>query len=275
MLKKTVIHLVVGILLAGWMGSVNVYAEKPDARSIMEKSQQAFYYAGRDMKVKAVMELVDKNGKVRRRVLTMLRVNEEKDGRQRFFVYFHEPGDVRRMTFMVWKYPEKEDDRWIFIPAVDLIRRIAAEDKRSSFVGSDFTYEDISGRDLSADEYKFIGEEQLNGRAVYVIDSFPREKTEYSRKRSYIDVKTFIPLKEEYYDAQGNLFRIYTSDEIKGVKAGDRVIPTVVKRTMKDLRTGHQTVVTFESVEYNLGLKPDEFNERHMRRPPRKWIRDE
>src|SRR4030067_1387473 len=92
------------------------------------------------------MNLIDKDGHARTRVMTMLRRDTDEKGNQKYFIYFHEPGDVRQMTFMVWKYADKEDDRWIFIPAVDLVRRIAADDKRSSFVGSDFTYTDVSGR---------------------------------------------------------------------------------------------------------------------------------
>jgi hypothetical protein len=87
---------------------------------IIENSQLAFYYQGQDMKIDVVMELIAKGGGKRTRVMTMLRRNVTQGGNQRYFLYFHKPGDVRRMTFMVWKYPAKEDDRWIFVPAVDL-----------------------------------------------------------------------------------------------------------------------------------------------------------
>ena len=118
------------------------------AESIMKKYQKAFYYAGKDMKAKVLMTLINKQGKMRTRELVMLRKNMGKNGEQKYFMYFNSPADVRRTTFMVWKYPERDDDRWLFIPAINLVNRIAANDNRSSFVGSDFTYEDISGRDL-------------------------------------------------------------------------------------------------------------------------------
>ena len=82
----------------------------------------------------------------------MLRKNYgEAGGEQKFFMYFFQPADVKDMTFMVYKYPAKDDDRWLFVPAINMVRRIAAQDKTSSFVGSDFTYEDVSGRDLHDD----------------------------------------------------------------------------------------------------------------------------
>lgn len=247
------------------------------AAQIIEKSQLAFYYQGDDMKAKVIMELIAEDGGKRTRVMNFLRRNEMNRGNQKYFIYFHRPGDVRRMTFMVWKYPAKEDTRWIFVPAVDLIRRIAADDKRSSFVGSDFSYEDVSGRDLASDTHNLLRSEKLEGRDCYLIESIPKEPIEYIKRVSWIDRKTFLPLKEEYYDAQNDLFRVFTADKIDEIKIDDKkdenVFPTVTHRTMRNVKTGHRTEVAYKSVLYNLGLKDKDFSERHMRRPPRSWIR--
>ncbi len=246
------------------------------AVQIIEKSQLAFYYQGDDMKAKIVMELIAKGGGKRTRVMTLLRRNETEGKNQKYFIYFHEPGDVRRLTFMVWKYSAKEDARWIYVPAVDLIRRIAADDKRSSFVGSDFTYEDVSGRDVASDTHTLLRSERLGERDCYVIESIPKEPTEYIKRLSWIDKKTFLPLKEEYYDAQNELFRVFTADKIEDIMgAGEEkmAFPTVTSRTMKNLKTGHRTEVNYKTVSYNLKLKDKDFSERYMRRPPRSWIR--
>src|SRR4030042_4212849 len=112
------------------------------AEEVMNKSQAAFLYLGQDFKARVVMKLITKDGKERIRELTMLRKNYgEIGGDQKYFMYFFQPADVRDMTFMVYKYPARDDDRWLFVPAIDLVRRIATSDARSSFVGSDFTYE--------------------------------------------------------------------------------------------------------------------------------------
>ncbi|MFQ5842823.1 MAG: outer membrane lipoprotein-sorting protein [Thermodesulfobacteriota bacterium] len=252
-------------------------SEHLSAVQIIENSQLAFYYQGNDMKVDVIMELIAKGGGKRTRVMTMLRRNETEGRNQKYFIYFYKPSDVRRMTFMVWKYPTEDDDRWIFVPAVDLIRRIAADDKRSSFVGSDFTYEDVSGRDVASDTHSLLRSEKLADRDCYVIESIPQESTEYIKRLSWIDKKTFLPLKEEYYDAQNELFRVFTADNIEDIKVGqgtaENIFPTITRRTMKNLKTGHHTEVVYKSVSYNLGLKDKDFSERHMRRPPRSWIR--
>lgn len=239
-----------------------------DAASLVRQSQDAFYSAGTDLNARVKMRLLTKDGQQRLRDLTMLRKNGEA-GEQKYFMYFHSPADVAGTTFMVYKFPNRDDDRWLFIPAINLVNRIAARDSRSSFVGSDFTYEDVSGRDLSADAHTLVKEDQIDGRNAYLVESTPRSAAEYARKLAWIDQVTFLPLKEEYYDVQGALYKRFTADEIKEIQG----FPTVVKRTMVNVKTGHKTEVVFERVQYAVGLGDDLFSERYLRRPPERWIR--
>ena len=114
-------------------------AQPLDAAGIVGRMQQAFFSPGDSFRARIKMTLKDVSGGERFRELTMLRVNMP-GGDQRYFMYFHAPGDVRRMAFLVYKYAAKESDRWLFIPALNLVQRIAAKDSQSSFVGSDFSY---------------------------------------------------------------------------------------------------------------------------------------
>src|SRR3990172_1448528 len=135
-------------------------AAQPTADEIMTKAHLAMYYAGEDMRARVTMRLVSRDGGERIRELTMSRRDLKEGGEQRYFIYFHRPPDVRDMTFLVWKYPGRDDDRWLYIPALKLVRRIAASDKRSSFAGSDFSYEDVSGREPEEDTHKLLKEEK-------------------------------------------------------------------------------------------------------------------
>jgi hypothetical protein len=273
MMKQYSNILIIAMILI--IQSTAVQAES--AVEIMERSQKAYYYAGTDAKGRLLMELSDGDGGKRVRDMTMLRRNQEETGNQKYFMYFHEPADVRRLTFMIWKYPSKDDHRWIFIPAVDLIRQIAAEDKYSSFVGSDFSYENVSGRDVAEDTHVILREEHLGGRDVVVIESVPRDKAAFTKRISWIDKENNLPLKEEYYDAQNQLHRVFTADVIENIAVGEGgnnvTYPTIMKRTMKNVRTGHRTEVSVMSVTYNIGLEDADFSERRMRRPPRNWIK--
>jgi len=245
--------------------------ENLTADEIIRRSQAAFYYPGSDMKARVLMKLITKDGRERIRDFTMLRKNLDKGGEQRYFIYFYKPPDVKDMTFMVWKYPGKDDDRWLFIPAIKLVKRIAASDKRSSFVGSDFSFEDVSGRDAEEDNHSLLKEEMFNGKDTYVIKSVPKNEgsADYSYKVSWIDKESLIPLKEEYYDKRGELYKVFTADVVKEIQD----FPTVTKRTMKNVQSGHRTEVTFEEVGYNNGIGDEIFSERYLRNPPQKWIR--
>lgn len=241
-----------------------------EAKEIIGSSQAAFLYPGDDFKTRVLMKLVSKSGQERTRELTLLRKNYgETGGDQKYFMYFFQPLDVKDMTFMVYKYPGKDDDRWLFIPALNMVRRIAAQDKRSSFVGSDFTYEDVSGRDPEEDTHAIAREEKLGDRDCYVIKSTPKEGgMEYEYKLSWIDKVTFLPVKEEYYDRQSELYKVFTAEEIAEVKG----FPTVTKRSMRNLQSGHRTEVTYLKTDYNLGVGDSLFTERFLKQPLKKWI---
>ena len=240
------------------------------AEDVMKKSQAAFHYQGKDFKARVVMKLISKGGSERIRELTMLRKNfGEAGGDQKFFMYLFQPADVKDMTFMVYKYPAKDDDRWLFVPAINMVRRIAAQDKTSSFVGSDFTYEDVSGRDIQDDTHAMVKEEKLGGKDCYVVKSTPKAgDVDYSYKLSWIDKGNFLPLKEEYYDKKGELGRVFSADEIKNVKG----FSTITKRVMKNIHSGHRTEVTYTKTDYNIGIEDSLFSERFLKQPPKKWI---
>jgi hypothetical protein len=240
------------------------------AEEVMKKSQEVFFYQGKDFKARVIMRLISKGGQERIREMTMLRKNfGESGGSQKYFIYFFQPTDVRDMTFMVYKYPSKDDDRWLFVPAINMVRRIAAQDKHSSFVGSDFTYEDISGRDIEEDTHTIVKEETLGAKDCYLIKSAPKiQDVDYSYKLSWIDKVNFLPAKEEYYDRKGELSKVFTAEEIMDIKG----FPTVTKRMMKNLQSGHRTEVAFTKTDYNIGIEDSLFSERFLKQPPKKWI---
>ncbi len=247
-------------------------AQEKDAASIMEKMHKAFYYAGDGFKADVSMVLVSKGGKKQTRRLSMLRVNTSGSA-QKYFMYFHEPQDVRGTAFLVWKHPKKDDERWIFIPALNMTRRIAAQDSFSSFVGSDFSYEDVSGRDLQQDTYKFVKTVEdfdgKKGQEALVIESTPVSKAGYKKKISFIDAKTHLPIKEEFYDTQEKIFKVFTAEEIKTVDG----ITTITHRTMENIKTGHKTDVRFTDVSYPADIPGDVFTEKSLKKPPAKWVK--
>jgi outer membrane lipoprotein-sorting protein len=266
-------NTVLGLLAVSLVGSgtASLAQERLSAEAIVARADLVSHYAGDDMKARVLMRLINKQGKERIREMTMLRLDREEGGEQKYFLYFHQPGDVRDMTFMVWKHPQRDDERWLFIPAIKLVRRIAANDKRSSFVGSDFTYEDISGREVEEDTHTLLREEKLNAKPVFVIRSVPKEEksVDFSYRLTWIDKENFVLWREEYYDKRDELYKVFTADEVKQVQG----LWTAIKRTMKNVQNAHRTETTFLKLEYNVGLKDSLFSERYLRNPPARWVR--
>ncbi|MBI5236337.1 MAG: outer membrane lipoprotein-sorting protein [Deltaproteobacteria bacterium] len=256
-------------IIISLMLAATAFAAPPDAGDIMKKSQAAFFYQGADFKARVEMTLVGKTGAERRRELTMLRKNYgPSGGDQKYFIYFFKPLDVKDMAFMVYKYPKKDDDRWLFVPGLNMVRRIAAQDAHSSFVGSDFTYEDVSGRDLDDDTHTVVREEKIGSLDCYVVKSVPFKESGSAHKLSWIDKGSFLPFKEEYYDKKGALVKVFTAVEVKEVSG--RL--TVTRRRMENVQTGTKTEVVYVKAEYNVGIEDSLFTERYLKQPPKRLV---
>ncbi|MBV1873812.1 MAG: outer membrane lipoprotein-sorting protein, partial [Gammaproteobacteria bacterium] len=124
-----------------------------DVNTIIEKANNTAFYTADDGRATTRMTIVDSQGRKQVRQFTIIRRDIEDGGDQQFLVFFSRPSDIKKTTFLVNKHPGKEDDRWLYLPGLDLVKRIAAGDNRTSFVGSHFFYEDVSGRDLDADKH--------------------------------------------------------------------------------------------------------------------------
>ncbi|MBU2591752.1 MAG: outer membrane lipoprotein-sorting protein [Nitrospinae bacterium] len=248
------------------IGGGALFAEGLTANEIINKANLASYYAGKDGKSDVRMTITDSQGRERVREFRILRLNIKDGGDQKFYVYFTEPADVAKMVFMVWKHPGQDDDRWLYLPALDLVKRIAASDKRSSFIGSHFVYEDVSGRGTNEDDHQLVGSEGN----LHKIKNTPKDSkgVEFAYYYVWIDKANFIPMKAEYYDGQGKLIRVVEALEVKDIEG----IPTVTKSHAKNFLRGGETTIDFLGIDYNVGLDESVFAERYLRRAPAKWV---
>lgn len=233
---------------------------------IVGKANLMSYYQGQDGRAQVSMEITDSQGRTRQRELVILRYDVADGAGQKYYVYFLKPNDVKGMAYIVWKKLETDDDRWLYLPALDLVRRIAASDKRSSFAGTNFLYEDISGRSVALDDHELVSSEG----ASYRIKNTPKDAdmVEFSYYEVSVDKETFIPMQADYYDKQGKLYRqieVLEVEEIQGY-------PTITSMKATDLNADASTVSTFSKVEYDIGLDEEVFTERYLRRPPMQYL---
>ena len=253
--------------------------EELTADQIVRKANDVAYYQGGTGRADVKMTIYNADGEVRgRRELVILRRNDNVDEEskdsldQKMYAYFLKPADVRGTVFRVWKNaePDKDDDRWLYSPGLDLVSRIASGDKRTSFVGTHFFYEDVSGRQITDDEHELT----QTTKDYYVVRSRPKrpDMVEFAYFDTYIHRGTFMPLYTFYYDEDGEKYREYKV--LKMGKVGDYW--TTTRSQMSDLReqgekTAH-TVAEYSDVEYGIELPEDIFTERYMRKAPRQYI---
>lgn len=243
-------------------------ADTPDVAEIVAKANHTIFYQGKDQKAHVDMRIIDRQGRIRKRQLTLLRKNfDEYDGAQKYYVYFSKPADVKKMVFMAWKNLGRDDDRWLYLPALDLVKRISASDGRTSFVGSDFFYEDVSGRELTEDIHTLIGEDE----SFFVVESMPKQPddVEFSSYVNWVDKSTYLPLKTEYRDKEGSTYRVYTALTVEKIGG----FPTVVDALMENKVTGGRTELHYSNVSYEIGLPENIYTERFLRKLPRKYLK--
>jgi outer membrane lipoprotein-sorting protein len=245
----------------------NSAKKAPTADDIVKKANLVSYYAGNDGRAQVKMTIEDSAGRKRERSMTILRKDGSDGGDQKFFVYFSKPADVRNMTYLVWKHVGGDDDRWLYQPGLDLVKRIAASDKRTSFVGSHFLYEDISGRGVDEDTHELLREEA----GAYVLRNKPKDAgaVEFSHYDVWIDKNSFMPMKAEYYDKKGKKYRVVEALAVKTIQGH----PTVTKSKASDLASGGNTVSEFSGIGYDVGTPETIFTERYLRRAPIKWLK--
>lgn len=242
--------------------------QAPDVQTIVNKANIVAYYQGDDGKAKVKMTITDKQGQKRQREFNILRKDVEDGGDQKYFVYFQLPADVRKMVYLVHKHadPKKDDDRWLYLPALSLVKRIAAGDKRTSFVGSDFLYEDVSGRSLEEDTHELI----QTTDEFFVVKNVPKQPdtVEFNYYNVSIDRKTYVPMKMEFFDKDNKLYRVIESRKVEKIQD----FYTVVTSVVSNLKAGSKTEMEFTDVQYNINLG-DIFTERYLQRPPREAMR--
>lgn len=238
-----------------------------NVNEIISRANLASYYAADDGRAEARMRIVDSQGNSQTRQFTILRKDREDEGDQDMLVFFSRPTDISGTVFRVVKKVESDDDRWLYLPALDLVKRISAGDKRTSFVGAHFYYEDVSGRNPDEDNFTLIN----SSGDLYTIKAEPKDanSVEFSYYIAEIDKNTFLPMQVSYFNNQEEMIRqmqVLSTTNVDGY-------PTVTHTKITQFPDNSYTEMQFRKVEYNLGLPDSIFSERSLRNPPGSWIR--
>jgi len=206
---------------------------------------------GEDRRGEMKMTLINKRGKTRERKVLSLSKDYGKDTKS--IILFKAPADVKGTGFLSFDYdePGKDDDRWLYLPALKKSKRISGSAKGNYFMGTDFTYDDMGGRSVDEDRHKLLREEQVGGHLCWVLESTPKDKSYmYSKKNAWIRKDALIALKVNYYDRHGHLLKTLTIQDMRKIDG----IWTIMKMTMDNKLEKHKTILEFTEYRHNSKL---------------------
>jgi len=278
------ITLILGYAFAGELEYFQVY--KPKDGMTADEIMQIEYFVkytkfARDAEFMGKAYFVDKSGTTREKETLRQRITlgrKSDDIAYKDLVIFTSP-QVRGLGTLTWTYmdPKRQQDSWLWVPSLKKIRKISAGNSADSFLGADFTNEDIITRSFKDETYKLIGEENFKGytcefnKKVYykdtpcfVIEATPKRSPWYYSKRVlWVDKNTGGGIYEEKYDSTGRMFMTLFKEFVI-YKVDGKEYPLQIILEGKDLRTGHRTTIVNSDVKLEQGFSEDLFTERAL-----------
>jgi len=216
----------------------------------------------KDSKSEMIMTLINANGQKRERIMKMLVL--EKKGGDKSLMEFVSPADVKGTKFLSYSHINKDDDQWLYLPALKRVKRIASKNKSGSFMGSEFSYEDLSSFD--ADKYVYKGEAKVvmyNGKKTYMGSRIPiTENSGYTKQISWTDAKTFLAQKVEYYDRKHELLKTAIFEKYRKISGKWRP----AKMVMTNHQNDKKTILIWKNEKIKIGLKKKSFNKRVLKK---------
>jgi hypothetical protein len=185
---------------------------------------------------------------------------------------FQKPASIAGTRFLQVENEERNDDKWIYLPGLGRVRRISSQQGDDSFVGSDFSYDDMSTRDVEEDEHQLLKEEKLKDYECYVVESVPKdlEEAQYAKRISWVTKEHQIPVRVEMYSKQtGEVEKLLT---VKQNIAKVNGYWTVFNALMEDKESGHATQLYIKRnsngapfIEYDKKINPQRFTKRYLK----------
>lgn len=233
---------------------------------------------GRDSRSTLRMKLFDRHGRARERALSMLSLRargkpgaapDAPDG-DRLLIRFTYPNDIRGTGFLVWEHPVTEDERFLYLPSLGRVRRIAGAETQESFVGSDFTYEDIGGREFDEYSYKLLDENVSwtppaggAARTAWRLESRRKDASaQFPRVVSLILKDSFMVVQADIYNRRDEKQKLYTVRRLEQVES----IWTAMESEMTNSIEKSRTELLIEKMDYNAGVKESDFTRRELER---------
>lgn len=263
-MRWTLVGLAALIAVTGFVLPRLVRAQD-SSEGIMQRSLAATKV--KDSIGKATFTLVNKDGDQRVRRTTGYTKLEPNGIDNKRTVRFLSPADINGTATLLIEHAGRDDDLWIYLPALKKVRRLSASNKKDSFVGTEFSYGDVIGHRPEEWNHVLLREEPLDGEACYLIESVPKNETVksnsgYSKRISWIRKDNFVAARVDYWDLGGELLKRITASDIRPVGKSAKWQP--MRSEAVNLQTGYKTIISFEEFKADQGVGDDYFTPRYL-----------
>jgi hypothetical protein len=230
-----------------------------DARQIVEEAQRRSRTASE--RYEGTLRVINARGRITDKRWQYDRIGSH--GSSKAVLRFTAPPEVKGVALLIVNHPERASDQWMWTPAIQRERRIALQDRKTRFFGTDFSFEDLEERDVDQYEYRMLGEEALDGVPCWRIESRPRQSkiSQYDRSLLWVRKDHYVFWRIDNF-SKDRLVRRVTYSELENVQN----IWTSRTIQVADLGTGSRTVLRLEKLQYNLPMKDEAFTLQALRR---------
>ncbi len=211
-----------------------------------------------------LMILKNRHGQESRRQIRIRNLEVNNDGDKSLSI-FDSPKDVKGTAFLNYTHKVGDDDQWLYLPALKRVKRISSRNKSGSFMGSEFSYEDIASQEIEKYSYKWQKDEEYEGMDCFVMERYPVDKKNsgYSRQMAWIDKEEYRTLKVEYYDRKNAHLKTLT---MTGHKQYEGQFWRAAEMYMVNHQTGKSTLLQFSNYKFKVGLNDSDFNKNSLKR---------
>lgn len=261
---KIIIIYLLSVLLTGSLLSPVEAAENPEDKGLAiaqenDKRDNGF----KDYKANSIMILKNRQGEQSVRYLHFKVLEVQGDGDKNLTV-FDRPRDIKKTAFLNYTHPLGDDDQWLYLPALKRVKRISSSNKSGPFVGSEFSYEDLTSQEVEKYTYKWIRDEVYQGLKSFVIERYPAyPNSGYTRQVVWIDQEEYRTLKVDFYDRKNDLLKTLVYEGyhqyLDQYWYPDRMF-------MENHQTGKTTLLKWSDYRFRNGFTTKDFNRNSLKR---------
>ncbi|MGV6851191.1 MAG: outer membrane lipoprotein-sorting protein [bacterium] len=257
-------HNILLALLSSALLSLPVYAGDAEDKGLAIATEAKSRDIGWEDST-ASMEMVLKNqhGQTSSRMMHIKTLEQLDDGDKSLTV-FDSPSDVKGTAFLSFSHIAGNDEQWLYLPALKRVKRISSRNKSGSFMGSEFSFEDLTSFEIEKYNFKYIKDDVLNGVDCFVLHNYPKDRfSGYKKRVTWVDKEHYRIQKVDFYDRKDSLLKTLTMSEYHQF-LDHYWRPGIMN--MVNHQSGKSTVITWTAFKFKNNLKEQDFNKNALKR---------